>query len=188
MQTRFTAGFGVSGCSVPRGWADHIGARRMFVGPAGRRAWPRWRSRSVPAPTRKRSADGPQGLTLGRLLHAGDHARRATTRRRPGVVVAWAGVLSGMSAGYVGSISLAIGLIALFDYRVGFCFVVSGHPRRRLLRQRRRGEVEHLLAASVLRPCDTSRRRRNAARCSDDRLRGPLLGAVRNVDVGAGVS
>jgi MFS family permease len=43
---------------------------------------------------------------------------------RRGAGVGW--VLAGMSAGYVGSISLSLGLIALFDYRIAFLACALG--------------------------------------------------------------
>ncbi len=65
---------------------------------------------------------GLVGFTQGGSVHARDHAGRAALAAgASGAGVGW--VLAGMSAGYVGSISLAQGLIASFDY--GAAFVVS---------------------------------------------------------------
>jgi MFS family permease len=125
VQTCFTAGFGVS-LFLTSWLADHIGARRMFV-------WSCW-SGALAALTFALGARsyeealwlyGLVGLTQGgsytpAIMLAAQHLPPA----RRGGGVGW--VLAGMSAGYVGSISLAIGLIARFDYRVAFVACALG--------------------------------------------------------------
>ena len=125
VQTCFTAGFGLS-LFVTSWLADHVGAKRMFV-------WSCW-SGAVAAlafALLARSYEealwlyGLVGLTQGGSYTPAIMlvAQQLPCARR-GAGVGW--VLAGMSAGYVGSISLAIGLIALFDYRIAFVVCALG--------------------------------------------------------------
>jgi MFS family permease len=125
VQTCFTAGFGVS-LFVTSWLADHIGARRMFV-------WSCWSGAlaALAFALLARSYEaalwlyGLVGLTQGGSYTPAIMlvAQQLPPARR-GAGVGW--VLAGMSAGYVGSISLAIGSIALFDYRVAFVVCALG--------------------------------------------------------------
>jgi MFS family permease len=119
VQTSFSAGFGVS-LFLTSWLADHLGARRMFV-------WSCW-SGAITAlgfALFARSYEealwwyGLVGFTQGGSYTPAIMlvAQQLPPARR-GAGVGW--VLAGMSAGYVGSISLAIGLIALLDYRAAF--------------------------------------------------------------------
>ncbi len=125
VQTCLTAGFGVS-LFVTSWLADHIGAKRMFV-------WSCWSGAFAALAFALFARSYQQALWLYGLVgltQGGSYtpaimlvAQQLPPARR-GAGVGW--VLAGMSAGYVGSISLAIGLIALFDYRIAFVACALG--------------------------------------------------------------
>lgn len=125
VQTCLTAGFGVS-LFLTSWLADHVGARRMFV-------WSCWSGALAALGFAVFARSYEQALWLYGLVgltQGGSYtpaimlvAQQLPPSRR-GAGVGW--VLAGMSAGYVGSISLAIGLIALFDYRIAFVACALG--------------------------------------------------------------
>lgn len=125
VQTCFTAGFGVS-LFLTSWLADHIGARRMFV-------WSCWLGAAAALAFALLARSYEAALWLYGLVgftQGGSYtpaimlvAQQLPPARR-GAGVGW--VLAGMSAGYVGSISLALGLIALFDYRTAFVVCALG--------------------------------------------------------------
>ena len=125
VQTCFTAGFGIS-LFLTSWLADHVGARRMFV-------WSCWSGALAALAFALGARSYEQALWLYGLVglsQGGSYtpaimlvAQQLPPSRRGGGV-GW--VLAGMSAGYVGSISLAIGLIARFDYRVAFVACALG--------------------------------------------------------------
>jgi MFS family permease len=125
VQTCFTAGFGIS--LFMTSWlADYIGAKRMFVGSC-------WAGAAAALGFALFARSYEEALWLYGLVgftQGGSYtpaimlvAQQLPPGRR-GAGVGW--VLAGMSAGYIGSISLAIGLIALFDYRVAFAACALG--------------------------------------------------------------
>jgi MFS family permease len=125
VQTSFTAGFGVS-LFLASWLADHVGAKRMFV-------WSCWLGAAAALGFALRARSYEEALWLYGLVgftQGGSYtpaimlvAQQLPSSRR-GAGVGW--VLAGMSAGYVGSISLAIGLIALSDYRIAFVVCALG--------------------------------------------------------------
>jgi MFS family permease len=125
VQPCFTAGFGVS-LFLTSWLADHIGAKRMFV-------WSCWLGAAAALAFAVLARSYGAALWLYGLVgftQGGSYtpaimlvAQQLPPDRR-GTGVGW--VLAGMSAGYVGSISLALGLIALFDYRTAFVVCALG--------------------------------------------------------------
>ena len=125
VQTCFTAGFGIS-LFITSWLADHIGAKRMFV-------WSCWSGAVAALAFALFARSYEQALWLYGLVgltQGGSYtpaimlvAQQLPSARR-GAAVGW--VLAGMSAGYVGSISVTIGLIALFDYRIAFVVCALG--------------------------------------------------------------
>jgi MFS family permease len=125
VQTSLTAGFGVS-LFLASWLADHIGARRMFV-------WSCWSGAAAALAFALGARSYEEALWLYGLVgltQGGSYtpaimlvAQQLPPARR-GAGVGW--VLAGMSAGYVGSIGLAIGLIAIFDYRIAFAACALG--------------------------------------------------------------
>lgn len=122
VQTCFSAGFAIS-LFITSWVSDHVGAKRMFV-------WFCWLGAAAALGFSLFARSFEDALWLYGLVgftQGGSYtpaimlvAQRLPPARR-GAGVGW--VLAGMSAGYVGSISLAQGLIASFDY--GAAFVVS---------------------------------------------------------------
>lgn len=125
VQTCFSAGFAVS-LFITSWLSDHIGARRMFL-------WFCWLGAAAALAFALLARSFEQALWLYGLVgftQGGSYtpaimlvAQRLPPARR-GAGVGW--VLAGMSAGYVGSISLAQGLIAAFDYRAAFVVCALG--------------------------------------------------------------
>jgi MFS family permease len=125
VQTSFSAGFAVS-LFITSWLSDHIGARRMFL-------WFCWLGATAALAFALLARSFEQALWLYGLVgftQGGSYtpaimlvAQRLPPARR-GAGVGW--VLAGMSAGYVGSISLAQGLIATVDYRAGFVVCALG--------------------------------------------------------------
>jgi MFS family permease len=125
VQTCFSAGFALS-LFITSWLSDHIGARRIFV-------WFCWLGAAAALAFALFARSFEQALWLYGLVgftQGGSYtpaimlvAQRLPPARR-GAGVGW--VLAGMSAGYVGSISLAQGLIATFDYRVAFTVCALG--------------------------------------------------------------
>jgi MFS family permease len=125
VQTSFSAGFAVS-LFITSWLSDHIGARRMFL-------WFCWLGAAAALAFALLARSFEQALWLYGLVgftQGGSYtpaimlvAQRLPPARR-GAGVGW--VLAGMSAGYVGSISLAQGLIATVDYRAGFVVCALG--------------------------------------------------------------
>ena len=123
VQTCFSAGFAIS-LFITSWLSDHVGARRMFL-------WFCWLGAAAALGFALFARSFDEGLWLYGLVgftQGGSYtpaimlvAQRLPPPRR-GAGVGW--VLAGMSAGYVGSISLAQGLIASFGYQVAF--LVSG--------------------------------------------------------------
>jgi MFS family permease len=125
VQTCFSAGFAIS--LFATSWlADHLGARRMFL-------WFCWLGAAAALGFALFARSFEQALWLYGLVgftQGGSYtpaimlvAQRLPPARR-GAGVGW--ILAGMSAGYVGSISLAQGLIATFDYRAAFAACALG--------------------------------------------------------------
>ncbi|MGH6904868.1 MAG: MFS transporter [Geminicoccaceae bacterium] len=125
VQACFTAGFGVS--LFMTSWlADHIGARRMFL-------WSCWSGAAAALAFALLARSYEEALWLYGLVgftQGGSYtpaimlvAQQLPPSRR-GAGVGW--VLAGMSAGYIGSISMALGSIALFDYRTAFMVCALG--------------------------------------------------------------
>jgi MFS family permease len=114
VQTSFSAAFALS-LFVTSWLSDHFGAKRMFL-------WSCWLSTAAALCFALFARSFEQALWLYGLVgltQGGTYipaimlvAQRLPPARR-GAGVGW--VLAGMSAGYVGSISLAQGLIAAFD-------------------------------------------------------------------------
>lgn len=125
VQTAFSAGFAVS-LFVTSWFSDHLGARRMFV-------WFCWLGAAAALAFALFARSFEQALWLYGLVgftQGGSYtpaimlvAQRLPPARR-GAGVGW--VLAGMSAGYVGSISLTQGLIATVDYRAAFVVCALG--------------------------------------------------------------
>lgn len=125
VQTCFSAGFAIS-LFVTSWLSDHVGARRMFL-------WSCWTGAAAALAFALLARSFEQALWLYGLVgltQGGSYtpaimlvARQLPPARR-GVGVGW--VLAGMSAGYVGSISLSQGLIALADYRAAFLVCALG--------------------------------------------------------------
>jgi MFS family permease len=125
VQTCFSAGFAIS-LFITSWLSDHIGARRMFL-------WFCWLGAAAALAFALLARSFEQALWLYGLVgftQGGSYtpaimlvAQRLPPARR-GAGVGW--VLAGMSAGYVGSISLAQGLIATFDYRAAFVVCALG--------------------------------------------------------------
>lgn len=125
VQTCFSAGFAIS-LFITSWLSDHIGARRMFL-------WFCWLGAAAALAFALFARSFEQALWLYGLVgftQGGSYtpaimlvAQRLPPARR-GAGVGW--VLAGMSAGYVGSISLTQGLIATFDYRAGFVICALG--------------------------------------------------------------
>ncbi|HEX5077665.1 MAG TPA: MFS transporter [Geminicoccaceae bacterium] len=125
VQTAFSAGFAVS--LFATSWlADHVGARRMFF-------WFCWLGAAAALAFALFARSFEQALWLYGLVgftQGGSYtpaimlvAQRLPPARR-GAAVGW--VLAGMSAGYVGSISLTQGLIATFGYRAALLACALG--------------------------------------------------------------
>jgi MFS family permease len=125
VQTCFTAGFGVS-LFITSWLADHLGARRLFV-------WFCWLGAGAALAFALFARSYQEALWLYGLVgftQGGSYtpaimlvAQQLPPARR-GAGVGW--VLAGMSGGYVGSISLALGLIATFDYQTAFVVCALG--------------------------------------------------------------
>jgi MFS family permease len=125
VQTCFSAGFAIS-LFITSWLSDHIGARRMFL-------WFCWLGAAAALAFALFADSFEKALWLYGLVgftQGGSYtpaimlvAQRLPPARR-GAGVGW--VLAGMSAGYVGSISLSQGLIATFDYRVAFTVCALG--------------------------------------------------------------
>ena len=125
VQTTFSAGFALS-LFITSWFSDHLGARRMFV-------WFCWLGAAAALAFALFARSYEQALWLYGLVgfaQGGSYtpaimlvAQRLPPARR-GAGVGW--VLAGMSAGYVGSISLTQGLIATFDYRAAFVVCALG--------------------------------------------------------------
>jgi MFS family permease len=125
VQASFSAGFAIS-LFITSWLADHIGARRMFV-------WFCWLGAVTALGFALFARSFEQALWLYGLVgfaQGGSYspAIMLVAQQLPpagrGAGVGW--VLAGMSAGYVGSISLSLGLIALFDYRIAFLACAIG--------------------------------------------------------------
>jgi MFS family permease len=125
VQTCFSAGFAIS--LFGTSWlADHLGARRMFL-------WFCWLGAAAALAFALLARSFEQALWLYGLVgftQGGSYtpaimlvAQQLPPARR-GAGVGW--VLAGMSGGYVGSISLALGLIATFDYRTALVVCALG--------------------------------------------------------------
>ncbi len=125
VQTCFSIGFALS-LFITSWLADHLGARRMFL-------WFCWLGAAAALAFALFARSFEQALWLYGLVgftQGGSYtpaimlvAQRLPPARR-GAGVGW--VLAGMSAGYVGSISLSQGLIATFDYRAAFVVCALG--------------------------------------------------------------
>jgi MFS family permease len=125
VQTCFTVGFGVS-LFITSWLADHLGAKRMFV-------WFCWLGAGAALGFALFARSYEEALWLYGLVgftQGGSYtpaimlvAQQLPPARR-GAGVGW--VLAGMSGGYVGSISLALGLIATFDYRTALVVCALG--------------------------------------------------------------
>jgi len=125
VQASFSAGFAIS-LFITSWLADHVGARRMFV-------WFCWLGAVTALGFALFARSFEQALWLYGLVgfaQGGSYtpaimlvAQQLPPARR-GAGVGW--VLAGMSAGYVGSISLSQGLIAIFDYRIAFLACALG--------------------------------------------------------------
>jgi MFS family permease len=125
VQTCFAVGFALS-LFITSWLSDHLGARRMFL-------WFCWLGAAAALAFALFARSFEQALWLYGLVgftQGGSYtpaimlvAQRLPPARR-GAGVGW--VLAGMSAGYVGSISLSQGLIATFDYRVAFLVCALG--------------------------------------------------------------
>ncbi len=125
VQTCFSAGFAIS-LLITSWYADHVGAQRMFL-------WFCWLGAASALGFALFARSFEQALWLYALVgftQGGSYtpaimlvAQRLPPERR-GAGVGW--VLAGMSAGYVGSISLAQGLIATFDYETAFLVCALG--------------------------------------------------------------
>jgi MFS family permease len=125
VQTSFSAAFALS-LFVTSWLSDHFGAKRMFL-------WSCWLSTAAALCFALFARSFEQALWLYGLVgltQGGTYipaimlvAQRLPPARR-GAGVGW--VLAGMSAGYVGSISLTQGLIATIDYRAAFMVCALG--------------------------------------------------------------
>ncbi len=125
VQSAFSAGFAIS-LFVTSWLCDHLGAKRMFL-------WFCWLGATAALGFALFARSFEQALWLYGLVgftQGGSYtpaimlvAQRLPSARR-GAGVGW--VLAGMSAGYVGSISLAHGLIATFDYQTAFLVCALG--------------------------------------------------------------
>jgi MFS family permease len=125
VQTCFSAGFALS-LFITSWLSDHLGARRMFL-------WFCWLGAASALAFALFARSFEQALWLYGLVgfaQGGSYtpaimlvAQRLPPVRR-GAGVGW--VLAGMSAGYVGSISLTQGLIANLDYRAAFAACALG--------------------------------------------------------------
>ena len=125
VQTCFSAGFAVS-LFITSWLSDHLGAKRIFL-------WSCWLGVAAALAFALFARSFEEALWLYGLVgftQGGSYtpaimlvAQRLPPARR-GAGVGW--VLAGMSAGYVGSISLAHGLIALADYRAAFIVCALG--------------------------------------------------------------
>ena len=125
VQTSFSAGFAIS-LFVTSWLSDHIGAKRMFL-------WFCWLGAAAALGFALFARSFEQALWLYGLVgftQGGSYtpaimlvAQQLPPARR-GAGVGW--MLAGMSAGYVGSISLAQGLIASVDYRAAFIVCALG--------------------------------------------------------------
>jgi MFS family permease len=125
VQTSFSVGFALS-LFITSWLSDHLGARRMFL-------WFCWLGAAAALAFALFARSFEQALWLYGLVgftQGGSYtpaimlvAQRLPPARR-GAGVGW--VLAGMSAGYVGSISLSQGLIATFDYRAAFLVCALG--------------------------------------------------------------
>jgi MFS family permease len=125
VQTCFSAGFAIS--LFGTSWlSDHLGARRMFL-------WSCWLGAAAALGFALFARSFEQALWLYGLVgftQGGSYtpaimlvAQRLTPTRR-GAGVGW--VLAGMSAGYVGSISLTLGMIVTFGYQAAFMVCALG--------------------------------------------------------------
>jgi MFS family permease len=125
VQTSFSVGFALS--LFATSWlADHLGAKRMFF-------WFCWLGAVTALGFALFARSFEQALWLYGLVgfaQGGSYtpaimlvAQMLPAAQR-GAGVGW--VLAGMSAGYVGSISLSQGLIATFDYRIAFLVCAFG--------------------------------------------------------------
>jgi len=125
VQTAFSAGFAISLFTVS--WfSDHIGPRRMFL-------WSCWLGTAAALSFAMLARSYEQALWLygiAGLTQGGSYtpaimlvAQQLPSERR-GAGVGW--VLAGMSAGYVGSISLTQGMISAFDYETAFAVCAIG--------------------------------------------------------------
>lgn len=125
VQTSFLIGFAVS--LFVTSWAcDHVGAKRMFL-------WFNWLAAAAALAFAFFAGSFEQAIWLHALVgvtQGGCYtpaimlvARKLPPARR-GAGVGW--MLAGMSAGYVGSISLAHALIAVADYQVAFLVCAVG--------------------------------------------------------------
>ena len=125
VQTCFSAGFAVS-LFVTSWLSDHIGAKRIFL-------WFCWLGAAAALGFALFARSFEQALWLYGLVgftQGGSYtpaimlvAQQLPPQRR-GAGVGW--VLAGMSAGYVGSISLSQALIATVDYRAAFLVCALG--------------------------------------------------------------
>lgn len=125
VQTAFSVGFAVS--LFFTSWvSDHVGARRMFL-------WSCWLAAAAALGFALAARSYDQALWLYGLVGLAQGgcytpaimlvAQQLPPERR-GSGIGW--VLAGMSAGYVGSISLTQGSIALFDYQTAFWLCALG--------------------------------------------------------------
>ena len=125
VQTSFLAGFAVS-LLVTSWLCDYIGAKRMFL-------WFCWLAAVAAIGFAWFARSYEQAIWLFGLVgvtQGGSYtpaimlvAQELPPERR-GAGVGW--ILAGMSAGYVGSISLALGLIATVDYQTAFVVTALG--------------------------------------------------------------
>jgi len=125
VQTAFSAGFAVS-LFVTSWLSDHVGARRMFL-------WSCWLGAAAALAFALFARSYEQAVWLYGLVglaQGGSYtpaimlATQELPPERRGAGVGW--VLAGMSAGYVGSISLSQGLIAFSGYEAAFVVCALG--------------------------------------------------------------
>ncbi len=145
VQSAFSAGFAIS-LFVTSWLCDHLGAKRMFL-------WFCWLGATAALGFALFARSFEQALWLYGLVgftQGGSYtpaimlvAQRLPSARR-GAGVGW--VLAGMSAGYVGSISLAHGLIATFDYQMAFLVCALGTVVGAIFGSVAAGRVANLVA------------------------------------------
>lgn len=125
VQTSFTIGFAVS-LFITSWFSDYIGAKRIFF-------WSCWLGVAAALSFALFARSFEQALWLYGLVgltQGGTYTpaimlvAQCLPSERRGAGVGW--VLAGMSAGYVGSIGLTLGLIATFDYRTAFVVCALG--------------------------------------------------------------